>query len=52
MSKKEKKPDKYDEKVKIDIPAGWGFDDTLKAIVDSKPDVKEKAVPKSAKKTS
>jgi len=36
MSKKEKKPDKYDEKVKLDIPAEWGFDDTLKAVV--KPD--------------
>lgn len=52
MSKKEKKPDKYDEKVKIDIPAGWGFDDALRAVVDAKPDGKEKPVPKRAKKSS
>ena len=34
MSKKEKKTEKkYDEKVKIDIPNDWGFDDTLKAVI-------------------
>lgn len=35
---KQKKPSKYDDKVKIDIPDSWGFDDTLKAVVGAKPE--------------
>lgn len=37
MSKQKKKPDKYDEKVKINIPKGLGFDDVLLHIARVEP---------------
>ena len=50
MNEGKKKPDKYKEKVKLDIPDGMSFNDVLKQIMKADPKEVDKKVKEKEKR--